>query len=73
MLELMLVGGSYVFGGLVIIGLVWALGALVTWPFDLKAELHRQNNRLKDAHETNDQLRKFINQEGLNNKYNNWR
>tara|TARA_R110002096_G_scaffold421564_1_gene627390 strand:+ start:424 stop:645 length:222 start_codon:yes stop_codon:yes gene_type:complete len=69
MIELMIIGGMYVLGGLIVLGAAWGLGALVTWPFDLRAELARKHKELKRSYESEEKLRKFISNKGLENEY----
>jgi hypothetical protein len=65
----MLITGVVLFAlGTAIVALV---GALVTWPFDLKAELKRTKNDLEYTRDQVTKLHRFIRNENLETKYRN--
>ena len=69
MFEMLITGALFALGAAAVLLLCYLVGALVTWPFDLKAELARSQATLKRTYESEEKLRKFIRRENLETKF----
>tara|TARA_R110000851_G_scaffold49287_2_gene118655 strand:+ start:386 stop:607 length:222 start_codon:yes stop_codon:yes gene_type:complete len=69
MFEMLITGALFALGAAVVLLVCFLVGALVTWPFDLKAELKHTKDDLKYAREQVDKFYKFIRRENLESKF----